>query len=446
MANDERLIDFAIKALEQISTMQVNSLKIGEEFVKTVSDFLTNSRIGKEFRGKPLMAYYAPNDRDFDTMKLMLKNQEIPFLTMQTRSGEDAILIREEDKDRLSEINQSILDSRRPGQVSKDAVMIRGNGEINSYSELSSEQAYLFVKKAEERGVSVCARESGPGKFSLFFADKDSQQVLKIAASVAYDLSGKTGQVIKDQINYQEKNARRIGLDMLNPNIKKDIYIVGRNGDVAIKRDAFFYYNSGKTKYRLPIHGNENKVTDIVALMDRPVDMDTASFNKYMALQTKDRQEYLDELDNQHGAPVISEEMKLQLKGKESQRHLIEEKLLQANPAQTYIRESVQNQAQDVDRYIQSAKAEWEHQHDMAQMGVDDPVLLDDARAMQNGFVFTEDPYIGDTSFYDNGPFMEYTDEDIEFFAGIEEMMQRDLADEAAFMDLHDQDGDFIYD
>ena len=79
----------------------------------------------------------------------------------------------------------------------------------------------------------------------------------------------------------------------------------------------------------------------------------------------------------------------------------------------------------------------------MSQIGFTDPILLDDARAMQNGFIIVDDPFTGDTFYVP-----EEQDEDLsrDFDREFERDLAADIADDERYMDSHDINGNELVD
>ena len=327
--------------------------------------------------------------------------------------------------------------------------MIRGEGHIKSYEDLTYAQAVLFLRKAEESGIGIHIREAEQGRYDVFFAEKDAPEMVRISSSVAYDLSGKGGEILRRQMEYQEKNSCRIAERAAwpGPDVEsRPFYIVARNGDIA-KRDAatFTYEMHGLhgQRYCLQAVKNEKQINTITALMDRPVDMTPKQFATFAKLNGKERAAYLDKIDKEHGCPDITAGEQEILRQKEENRSLIEKKLLQANPEQVYASQVLTNDDVSVESFIDSARDNYEMQHDMSQIGLPDPVLLDDARAMQNGFIIEEDPFTGDTFYVP-----EEQDEDLSlaFDREFERALAADIADDERYMDSYDINGNEFVD
>ena len=397
MANDQRLLDFMLKTTEQYSTMLSNLSSLSENFVKILMDCLDGSRVGREFRNEPLSAYYAESVEQKEMISRMLTKQGIPFITTRTNSGRDAFIVRQKDSEALFAMNRAFVQSRQAGLITKDAVMIRGDGKVKSYEGLSFAQISLFLRKAEEKGIGVAAWESEQGKYTLFFAQKDAVEMVKISSSVAYDLSGKSGDFLRRQMEYYENRTLGIAERAAWPEQGADFYIVGRNGDIAYCNAVSFTYEKGGVQTRIQSAKHEQEVNAIVALMDRPVELSLEQFHAYARMKEKERQGYLDRIDKEQGCPVATKEEEALLASKEASRSLVEKKLLQANPEQIYATKALTDDVVSVDSFIDAARDNWEQQHDLAQAGVNDPVLFDDARAIQSGFIFNDEPYTGDT-------------------------------------------------
>ena len=449
MANEQRQIEFALKTTEQVSTMIANTGTLAESLVKAIMDCIDGSRTAKMFRNESLSAFYVDSAEKKAMIARFLRKQDIPFLTTKTQSGRDAILVRAGDQEALFNINRAIDQAKEAGWISKDAVMIRGEGHIKSYEDLDYAQAVLFLRKAEESGLGIHVREVAQGKYDVFFAEKDAPEMVRISSSVAYDLSGKGGDILRRQMQYQEENSCRIAerAAWTEPDTKGiPFYIVARNGDIA-KRDAatFTYELDGehRQRYCLQAVKNEKQINTITALMDRPVDLTPEQFAAYAKLGEKERAAYLDKIDKEHGCPDITAGEQDILRQKEESRSLIEEKLLQANPEQVYAAQILTNDDVSVESFIDSARDNYEMQHDMSQLGLTDPVLLDDARAMQNGFIIEEDPFTGDTFYVP-----EEQDEDLslDFDREFERDLAADIADDERYMDAHDINGNEFVD
>lgn len=449
MANEQRQIEFALKTTEQMSTMVANSGMLAESFIKGIMDCIDGSRTAKMFRNEPLSAFYVDSAEKKAMIARFLRKQDIPFLTTKTQSGRDAFIVRAGDQEALFNTNRAIDQAKEAGWISKDAVMIRGEGHIKSYEDLTYAQAVLFLRKAEESGIGIHIREAEQGRYDVFFAEKDAPEMVRISSSVAYDLSGKGGKILRRQMEYQEKNSCRIAERAAwpGPDVEsRPFYIVARNGDIA-KRDAatFTYEMHGLhgQRYCLQAVKNEKQINTITALMDRPVDMTPKQFATFAKLNGKERAAYLDKIDKEHGCPDITAGEQEILRQKEENRSLIEKKLLQANPEQVYASQVLTNDDVSVESFIDSARDNYEMQHDMSQIGLPDPVLLDDARAMQNGFIIEEDPFTGDTFYVP-----EEQDEDLSlaFDREFERALAADIADDERYMDSYDINGNEFVD
>lgn len=449
MANEQRQIEFALKTTEQMSTMVANSGMLAESFIKGIMDCIDGSRTAKMFRNEPLSAFYVDSAEKKAMIARFLRKQDIPFLTTKTQSGRDAFIVRAGDQEALFNTNRAIDQAKEAGWISKDAVMIRGEGHIKSYEDLAYAQAVLFLRKAEESGIGIHIREAEQGRYDVFFAEKDAPEMVRISSSVAYDLSGKGGEILRRQMEYQEKNSCRIAERAAwpGPDVEsRPFYIVARNGDIA-KRDAatFTYEMHGLhgQRYCLQAVKNEKQINTITALMDRPVDMTPKQFATFAKLNGKERAAYLDKIDKEHGCPDITAGEQEILRQKEENRSLIEKKLLQANPEQVYASQVLTNDDVSVESFIDSARDNYEMQHDMSQIGLPDPVLLDDARAMQNGFIIEEDPFTGDTFYVP-----EEQDEDLSlaFDREFERALAADIADDERYMDSYDINGNEFVD
>ncbi len=449
MANEQRQIEFALKTTEQMSTMVANSGMLAESFIKGIMDCIDGSRTAKMFRNEPLSAFYVDSAEKKAMIARFLRKQDIPFLTTKTQSGRDAFIVRAGDQEALFNTNRAIDQAKEAGWISKDAVMIRGEGHIKSYEDLTYAQAVLFLRKAEESGIGIHIREAEQGRYDVFFAEKDAPEMVRISSSVAYDLSGKGGEILRRQMEYQEKNSCRIAERAAwpGPDVEsRPFYIVARNGDIA-KRDAatFTYEMHGLhgQRYCLQAVKNEKQINTITALMDRPVDMTPKQFATFAKLNGKERAAYLDKIDKEHGCPDITAGEQEILRQKEENRSLIEKKLLQANPEQVYASQVLTNDDVSVESFIDSARDNYEMQHDMSQIGLPDPVLLDDARAMQNGFIIEEDPFTGDTFYVP-----EEQDEDLSlaFDREFERALAADIADDERYMDSYDINGNEFVD
>lgn len=449
MANEQRQIEFALKTTEQMSTMVANSGMLAESFIKGIMDCIDGSRTAKMFRNEPLSAFYVDSAEKKAMIARFLRKQDIPFLTTKTQSGRDAFIVRAGDQEALFNTNRAIDQAKEAGWISKDAVMIRGEGHIKSYEDLTYAQAVLFLRKAEESGIGIHIREAEQGRYDVFFAEKDAPEMVRISSSVAYDLSGKGGEILRRQMEYQEKNSCRIAERAAwpGPDVEsRPFYIVARNGDIA-KRDAatFTYEMHGLhgQRYCLQAVKNEKQINTITALMDRPVDMTPKQFATFAKLNGKERAAYLDKIDKEHGCPDITAGEQEILRQKEENRSLIEKKLLQANPEQVYAAQILTNDDVSVESFIDSARDNYEMQHDMSQIGLPDPVLLDDARAMQNGFIIEEDPFTGDTFYVP-----EEQDEDLSlaFDREFERALAADIADDERYMDSYDINGNEFVD
>lgn len=447
MANEQRQIEFALKTTEQFSTMAANTGVLAESMVKGILDCIDGSRTAKMFRNETLSAFYVDSAEKKAMIERFLRKQDIPFLTTKTKSGRDAVIVREGDQETLFNINRAIDQSKEPGWVSKDAVMIRGEGHIKSYEDLTYAQAVLFLRKAEESGLGIHVREAEQGKYDVFFAEKDAPEMVRISSSVAYDLAGKGGDILRRQLEYQEKNSCRIAERAAwpEPGLKdSSFYIVARNGDIA-KRDAatFTYEMNDGRQYRIQAAKNEKQINTVTALMDRPVDLTPEQFAAFAKLDEKGRAAYLDRIDQEHGYCSFTLEEQAILQQKEASRSLIEEKLLQANPEQIYASQVLTNDDVSVASFVDSARDNFEVQHDMSQIGFTDPILLDDARAMQNGFIIVDDPFTGDTFYVP-----EEQDEDLsrDFDREFERDLAADIADDERYMDSHDINGNELVD
>lgn len=349
MANEQRQIEFALKTTEQMSTMVANSGMLAESFIKGIMDCIDGSRTAKMFRNEPLSAFYVDSAEKKAMIARFLRKQDIPFLTTKTQSGRDAFIVRAGDQEALFNTNRAIDQAKEAGWISKDAVMIRGEGHIKSYEDLTYAQAVLFLRKAEESGIGIHIREAEQGRYDVFFAEKDAPEMVRISSSVAYDLSGKGGEILRRQMEYQEKNSCRIAERAAwpGPDVEsRPFYIVARNGDIA-KRDAatFTYEMHGLhgQRYCLQAVKNEKQINTITALMDRPVDMTPKQFATFAKLNGKERAAYLDKIDKEHGCPDITAGEQEILRQKEENRSLIEKKLLQANPEQVYASQVLTN-------------------------------------------------------------------------------------------------------
>lgn len=449
MANEQRQIEFALKTTEQMSTMVANSGMLAESFIKGIMDCIDGSRTAKMFRNEPLSAFYVDSAEKKAMIARFLRKQDIPFLTTKTQSGRDAFIVRAGDQEALFNTNRAIDQAKEAGWISKDAVMIRGEGHIKSYEDLTYAQAVLFLRKAEESGIGIHIREAEQGRYDVFFAEKDAPEMVRISSSVAYDLSGKGGEILRRQMEYQEKNSCRIAERAAwpGPDVEsRPFYIVARNGDIAKRDTATFTYEMHGLhgqRYCLQAVKNEKQINTITALMDRPVDMTPKQFATFAKLNGKDQAAYLDKIDKEHGCPDITAGEQEILRQKEENRSLIEKKLLQANPEQVYASQVLTNDDVSVESFIDSARDNYEMQHDMSQIGIPDPVLLDDARAMQNGFIIEEDPFTGDTFYVP-----EEQDEDLSlaFDREFERALAADIADDERYMDSYDINGNEFVD
>ena len=422
MPENQRLLDFSLRTTEQFSSMAANFTAVGENIVKTLMDCIENSKVGKELKRDTLAAFYIDNFQKKEMLCAMLRKENIPFIVTKTKSGRDAILLGEKNIDRLFAMNRALDQSHEKGLISKDAVMFRGEGSISSYENLTYQQASLFLVKAEEKGIGINVQEATQDKYTLYFAKKDSAEIVKLSASVAYDLSGKTGDILKKQMDYYEKNTCKLAEKAAWEKTDSSFYLLGKNGDVALRNAvSFIYEKADGEKYFMQVAKHEKEINQIVCLMDRPTEMTEEQFSRYLKMDKDGRLSYITQLDAEQGCPQLSSQERQLLEKKEECRSLMEEKLLQLNPEQVYATKALSDDTVSTSSFIEASRDNWEQQHDMAQIGVDDPTLFDDARAMQNGFIITEEPFTGDT-FYTDG------------------------YEEALSLDQHDYDKDISFD
>ena len=393
MSDVEQQMIFGMTAMNTFAQGVESSAKAVGSFFDTVFDAVRLGRDGKHLRDylgadKDVVPYLctASNEK---RVCAELRKEGIPYMR-SSHGTMTMILVADNRKKEVDQIMDRCRASiMRGGNIPKDILWAQSNGQVDKVMGLTEEEALLFEKKAEEQNIHVSIKERDFNDFMVLFDRKDLQKIAEISSSVAYDLSGRYGDIIRDQLQYERTNEERIFQRATDS--KDTLYIVDADGRTAEFHGFYGEFKGPEFGDRKLVKRDSPELPMVYGLMRQPVDLTRKEFEKYKSLNADERKKFLADIEKEHGRPQVSKDEARIMKAHEKDRSLIEQKLTLENPVQSYMEMHITNNEIRMGEFGDMARDNWEDIHDDIESFKEDPTLLNDARARQQAFIVKEE-------------------------------------------------------
>ena len=219
----------------------------------------------------------------------------------------------------------------RAGIADQSVFWAYAKDDVRTLTGLSVHEAMLFSEKAEKAGILVSMDEPQKGVFALHYAGRDMPVLEDIKATVALELSGKSGEALKAQLDYENRTFTEIS-ERLQQSPEAPFYVVDLSGNTMEVTDRGIRYEGDKgviTIDRLE-EAYWERANELLLEFRNPTLLNQAEMERLSA--NPDKRRILSEISKDHGRPQITREEYLEAREKLEQKELYEMKLAMEDP------------------------------------------------------------------------------------------------------------------
>lgn len=219
----------------------------------------------------------------------------------------------------------------RAGIADQSVFWAYAKDDVRTLTGLSVHEAMLFSEKAEKAGILVSMDEPQKGVFALHYAGRDMPILEDIKATVALELSGKSGEALKAQLDYENRTFTEIS-ERLQQSPEAPFYVVDLSGNTMEVTDRGIRYEGDKgviTIDRLE-EAYEDRANELLLDFRNPTLLNQVEMDRLSG--STDKRRALSEISRDHGRPQITREEYLEAREKLEQKELYEMKLAMEDP------------------------------------------------------------------------------------------------------------------
>lgn len=168
-----------------------------------------------------------------DELERALRNEGITYLRSNdmANGGICIFLYADRDRERAEQVFARFrAEHGRAGIVDQGVFWAYAKEDVRTLSGLSVHEAMLFSEKAEKAGILVSMDEPRKGEFALHYAGRDMPVLESIKATVALELAGKSGEALKQQLEYENRTFTEIS-ERLWQTPEAPFYVVDLSGN-----------------------------------------------------------------------------------------------------------------------------------------------------------------------------------------------------------------------
>ncbi len=271
-----------------------------------------------------------------------------------------------------------------------------GEGLYKEINNIDKDELILFDKECKNYNIPYCIEGPENDKYTIRFAARDTDEMERVRMNASIILAGKTKNLYRKQLMYENNNRLRIrntvlnGTDINGKVIEKGTTIISRDG----KRINFLpnaiesITETGMHIYKRNSPNFRDEINAIVSNMDRPVLMSQEQYREYCNSENKD--DFLTDIEREQGKVKLSQEEIEELAKEMKQREQIEQKLSSEHAQTLRVDYSDYNLEQSLFSFKEAEKQNYEAVHDKAEVGQVDANFYDDAESNYVGWIITD--------------------------------------------------------
>lgn len=269
-----------------------------------------------------------------DELERALRNEGITYLRSNdmANGGICIFLYADRDRERAEQVFARFrAEHGRAGIADQGVFWAYAKEDVRTLSGLSVHEAMLFSEKAEKAGILVSMDEPRKGEFTLHYAGRDMPVLESIKATVALELAGKSGEALKQQLEYENRTFTEIS-ERLWQTPEAPFYVVDLSGNTMEVTDCGIRYEGDKgviTIDRLEPDYAE-RANDLLLEFRNPTLLNQVEMERLSG--NTDKRRILSEISRDHGRPQITREEYLEAREKLDQKELYEMKLAMEDP------------------------------------------------------------------------------------------------------------------
>lgn len=321
-------------------------------------------------------------------------------------------LIMKQDEELAKSCLEELGAEKRLGGMISHSDMVRHAGMATCSVEMPSDCAMAMVMRAEQYGLKVSGAgpytKDGEEKFKIFFAEKDRMLFNRVQMETMCDLQGKAGSIYRTMLE-KESTYRAQAISSMIENRTPDMQNL-RNGSLLVSASGATLEAKGSNLIlKLPDGRSDYfKRADMEKAHVRARMEQHFAFDKIALLSPEQAKKYIEAGSLEAKEKVMmqgrthptggmepitilsSKEMDL-LRRHEAERALIEQKLLEENPAYNYMSAQLYD-GSPITQFMDEQNKNADLTHDIGERGLpfDERQVLDDAHAENIGDLFTE--------------------------------------------------------
>lgn len=273
--------------------------------------------------------------------------------------------------------------------VSAGALNSAANGNVASFIVNSEEKAMMIQKRCEQNGIHTNIVHEDKA-FIVRYAEDDKDIMDQIKQDVAIDFSGESGKLLARQLEWEKNNACAVINATINDDYEKGSFIADKTGSyIKINRYDVEVFHKGEPGISIRKSDKEfaDKVNSEICKMNGPIHLSEEQFQRIKDSTGREREDQLLDIEREQGRPMLSQQDYFLLAKKEQDRELINQKLNQDHPNEVRRDLNDYNANQPIICFKEAERENYEVTHDISEIEQDDAIILDDARAANEGMM-----------------------------------------------------------
>lgn len=328
----DRFIDISLRSVQMAGAVVESMTSALVEFLKFRAANQNDKAIVKYYKSGGKLSVSMCSPEEMKKISSWLKENDVTHsCIIQEREVDGTkiglILYPEKEEEKVKKLlDQYRAEHTRGGMTKKEVLWYKSNGHLRKIKDLDKATAMLMEEHARKKKLDYYIEEPKVGKFNIVYCTQDQNVMTQVKAEVAIDLAGKSGDALKKQLEYEDKNTVEIFEKISDP--KTDALVVVDLDGNAIQISENAVKISGSETIELARNtGNaeidKKTMTQIkcaLSCMRTPVYMNEENYEKYKKLLTNEKIQFLAELEKEHGRPQYTKEEYADIKAKETLR------------------------------------------------------------------------------------------------------------------------------
>lgn len=362
--------------------------------------------MSKQLKNGNVTLIGVENQYDGNKLQSELHNNGVPhamYVSVSSSSSKNNermhfIAIHNSEMEAARSIINAFQRERSRGGITDPCLFGRyADQSIRVIENVDNMAAMMFNRYCEQAHIPILLRgPDGSELWQIVYAEKDNMQMDLICDSVAIDMSGEYGNIVKRQLEWENNyriNARNIilnGRDEHGEKLPVETALVDQEGrEIEIKRTSMIF-RDGNVEKSIPLKREdeiERAIKGLFREMKDPVLLANTDYEKFKNLSENEKSNFLIDIERRSGRPVLSRVEMEVVAATEVKRTAIQQKLNQSVYGSLSELQNPYNVDQSFWGFKEAELENYQDIHDRFESRFADGELFNEANAIDDGLM-----------------------------------------------------------